>query len=50
MAEGGPIKWLSRMACRAWDCLTGGGWRLALCRSVVVLALLGAGGLVFVAA
>ncbi|HET8819149.1 MAG TPA: c-type cytochrome [Xanthomonadaceae bacterium] len=42
--------WLARQAGRAWRCLAAGGWGLALCRVVVVVALLGIGGLVFVAA
>ncbi len=35
---------------RAWHCLTAGSWKLALCRVVVVIAAIGIGGLLFVAA
>lgn len=35
---------------RAWQCLTAGSWKLAVCRVVVVLAAIGIGGLLFVAA
>ena len=50
MAEWLRDGWLPRQARRAWHCLAGGGWRLALCRVLVVLALVGFGGLLFAAA
>ena len=54
MADASMIRraaaWFARQACRAWRCLAAGGWGLALCRVVVVVALLGIGGLLFVAA
>ncbi|HEU4813906.1 MAG TPA: c-type cytochrome [Xanthomonadaceae bacterium] len=50
MAEHGLRAWLSRQARRAWHCLAGDGWLLAVCRAMVVTALLGLGGLLFVAA
>lgn len=42
--------WVARQARRAWCCLAAGGWGLALCRVVVVVAVLGVGGLLFAAA
>ncbi len=50
MAEQGLHAWISRQARRAWRCVAGDGWRQAVCRALVVVALLGIGGLAFVAA
>lgn len=50
MAEYRGLAWLSQQARRAWRCVAGDGWALALCRVVVVVVLLGIGGLLFVAA
>ena len=50
MADRMRDPWLFRQARRTWACLAEGGWRLVTCRVLVVLALLGTGGLLFVAA
>ena len=52
MTSSGTDRWWSpwRWLRRAWQCLTAGSWRLALCRVLVVVAAFGLGGVLFVAA
>lgn len=50
MAEHLRDTWAVRQLRRAWRCVAGDGWLQALCRVFVVVALLGLGGLLFVAA
>ncbi|MGY1424272.1 c-type cytochrome [Lysobacter sp. A289] len=46
LGQWAPWRWPRR----AWQCLTAGTWKLALCRVLAVVAAIGLGGLLFVTA